>query len=179
MEKKKHLMKQIKKILASIFLMTTVITTYGQGQLNVTSSVFTQGGAIPANYTCAGKNVSPPLTWSNAPKGTKSFAIIMDDPDAPMGVWVHWVLYNLPASVTQLKEDFKIEEIKAVGGKNDYGSATYRGPCPPGGQHRYVFKLYALDKILEVVPGMTKRTLEEVMRGHILAEGKLIGTFSQ
>lgn len=178
MEKRTRL-TQIEKIFATIFLMAIGITTYGQGQLVVTSSVFTDGGAMPVEYTCAGKNISPPLRWNNAPKDTKSFAIIMDDPDAPARVWVHWVLYNIPPDVTQLKEGLITEEIKAGDGRNDFGTLTYRGPCPPMGQHRYVFKLYALDKTLEVVSEMTKQNLEAVMCGHILAEGQLIGIFAR
>jgi len=169
----------MKNISAIIFLMAIITTANGQGQLNVTSVIFAEGGAIPDKYTCAGENVSPPLMWSNAPKETKSFAIIMDDPDAPMGIWVHWVLYNIPTTITQLKEAFKAEEIKAVSGENDFGTTMYKGPCPPAGQHRYLFKLYALDKELEVVSGMTKQKLEGFMKGHILAEGQLMGTYSR
>jgi len=176
---RKKAITRLLKFLYLIILMAININAISQGKLTVASTAFTEGNSIPEKFTCAGKNISPPLSWSNAPAGTKSFALIMDDPDAPMGVWVHWVLYNIPANVTTLKEDLKIADIKAIYGLNDWRSAGYGGPCPPNGQHRYIFKLYALDTVLESASDMTKQKLEAAMKGHILAKGELMGTFAR
>jgi Raf kinase inhibitor-like YbhB/YbcL family protein len=148
--------------------------------LTVTSSAFVAGGSIPAKYTCEGANVSPPLSWTGAPAGTKSFALICDDPDAPAGIWVHWVLYNLPPNVDSLSE--KTDAVSALSngamqGANDFGKVGYGGPCPPPGKsHRYFFKVYALDIDHFLKPGAHKDTLIGAMEHHILAEGQLIGT---
>lgn len=141
---------------------------------------------IPARFTCSGEDVSPMLTWAGAPKEAKSFALICDDPDAPSGTWVHWVIFNIPADVTQLPEGLaKSDIVSAVKGAkqgvNDFHKVGYGGPCPPQGHgvHHYHFKLYALDKELNLRPGVTKRQLEDAMRGHILAQTELIGTFER
>ncbi len=150
--------------------------------LEVTSSAFTQGNPIPARYSCKGEDISPPLTWSDPPAGTQSFVLIMDDPDAPMGTWVHWVIYNIPASARGLPENVPSDAQLpdgSVQGKNSWGRFGYGGPCPPSGTHRYFFKLYALDTTLDLPAGADKRTLESAMRGHILAQGELMGTFSR
>lgn len=150
--------------------------------LTITSSAFRDGAEIPARYTCDGSNVSPPLSWSGAPPGTRSFALIVDDPDAPdphapRTVWVHWVVYNLPAEVTALPENVAPLPHGAAAGVNDFRKTTYGGPCPPVGRHRYFFKLYALDTMLPAGGRTTKATLERDMAGHVLAQAQLMGTY--
>jgi Raf kinase inhibitor-like YbhB/YbcL family protein len=149
-------------------------------ELQITSLAFREGGAIPSTYTCDGRNVSPPLAWTGAPPEMKSFALIADDPDAPMGRWVHWVVYNLPSTTTRLPEAYATDAQMPDGtmqGKSDFGRTGYGGPCPPSGTHRYFFKLYALDTMLLLPPGATAKELENAMRGHILAETRLMGTY--
>ncbi len=152
--------------------------------LDLKSDAFISGQSIPAKYSCIGKNVSPALAWSDPPAGTQSFALIVDDPDAPMGTWVHWVLFNIPADRRSLAEDLPVTG-KNVGpdaiyfGKNSSGNSRYDGPCPPSGTHRYYFKLYALDTLVDLLPGATKEELVKAMQGHILAQGELMGTFSK
>lgn len=147
------------------------------------SSAFANGERIPKKYTCEDVDVSPPLSWEGVPSETKSLVLIMDDPDAPMGTWVHWVVYDMPASLTGLPENVeKSPTVNGVGtqGKNDFRRAGYGGPCPPPGKpHRYFFKLYALDTLLNIAPGATKAEVEKAMRGHILAQGQLMGTYSR
>ena len=150
--------------------------------LKVTSTSFAQGAMIPSRYTCDGSDVSPQLSWTKGPEGTKSYALISDDPDAPVGTWVHWVMYNIPAGMTSLREDIpKVKQLEngALQGKNDFGSYGYRGPCPPGGTHRYCFKIYALDILLGAGPGLTKKQLLKDMEKHILAQGELVGKYSR
>ncbi|MGD8901129.1 MAG: YbhB/YbcL family Raf kinase inhibitor-like protein [Desulfobacterales bacterium] len=150
--------------------------------LVITSSAFSEGQAIPSLYTCDGPDVSPDLAWSGVPETAASLALICDDPDAPMGTWVHWVLFNIPADTDGLPAEIPsdgILENSACHGKNDFGRLGYGGPCPPGGTHRYFFKLYALDTQLELDSGSTKAQLLEAMQGHILAEGQLMGTYSR
>jgi Raf kinase inhibitor-like YbhB/YbcL family protein len=152
--------------------------------LDLKSDAFVNGQSIPAKYSCIGKNISPGLTWSDPPAGTQSFALIVDDPDAPMGTWVHWVLYNIPADLRSLPEDLPIKgkniDPEAIYfGKNSSGNIRYDGPCPPGGTHRYYFKLFALDTLISLLPGATKEEILKAMDGHILAQGELMGTFSK
>jgi Raf kinase inhibitor-like YbhB/YbcL family protein len=147
------------------------------------STAFTTGGTIPKRYTCDGPDVSPPLSWSEPPAGTKSLALIMDDPDAPVGTWVHWVLYDLPASARELQEGIPPSETLANGakqGSNDFRKIGYGGPCPPQGPaHRYFFKLYALDTALNLAPKATKKQVESAMMGHILAQAELMGRYKR
>jgi len=151
--------------------------------IKITSSSFAEGEPIPSKYTCDGENISPPLSWDNAPAGTKSSALICDDPDAPVGTWVHWVLYDLPATITELREETETKEELLNGGRqgrNDFKQIGYGGPCPPkGGPHRYYFKIYALDLELNLKSGATKSEVEDAMKGHLLAEGKLMGTYQR
>lgn len=151
--------------------------------LTLTSAAFAEGQPIPQKYTCQGSDISPALTWTNAPANTKSFALIADDPDAPMGTWVHWVLYDLPPATTALPENVaKTQTIagNARQGINDFHRPGYGGPCPPPGKpHRYYFKLYALDKMLDLKPGAMKPDVEAAMKGHILAQGQLMGTYQR
>ncbi len=149
----------------------------------LTSSAFQDGERIPDRYTCKGEDLSPPLSWRGAPAGTKSFALIVEDPDAPGGTFVHWVIYNLPAALTELSEGVPASEQLedgALQGINDFRTIGYRGPCPPPGKpHRYFFILRALDRELELKAGATKAELEKEIEGHVLAEAKLIGTYSR
>lgn len=151
--------------------------------LEVTSAVFTEGGTIPAKHSCEGVNESPPLGWKGVPAVCKSLALICDDPDAPAGTWVHWVIYNLPPKAAGLPEGVTPEKQLPDGtrqGLNDFRHIGYGGPCPPPGKpHRYYFKLYALDRMLDLPPGVEKRDLERAMQGHILAEGRLMGRYAR
>ena len=150
----------------------------------LTSAAFKDGAPIPGKYTCDGGDVSPPLTWSGAPAGTRSVALIADDPDAPGGTWVHWVLYNLPAEVSELPENIaKVESLDLGGarqGRTDFRRPGYGGPCPPPGPaHRYFFKLYALDTRLELKAGAQKKDVEAAMEGHVLGSAQLMGTYAR
>jgi len=156
---------------------TELPATEATMSLTLTSDAFANGQSIPAKYSCVGKNISPALSWNESPVGTKSFALIVDDPDAPMGTWVHWVLFNIPASTQSLQENADSSAMTA--GKNSSGNTRYDGPCPPSGTHRYFFKLYALDSTLSLSPGATKEQVLKEMEGHILAQGELMGTFSK
>jgi Raf kinase inhibitor-like YbhB/YbcL family protein len=151
-------------------------------EIKVTSSAFKEGSMIPRQYTCDGEDISPPLAWAGVPEDTKSLALICDDPDAPMGTWVHWVLFNIPAGIKELPAKIPSEKIIENGAKhgvNDFRKFGYGGPCPPGGTHRYYFKLYALDTEINLDPGITKAELLKAMEGHILAEGKLMGRYKR
>jgi Raf kinase inhibitor-like YbhB/YbcL family protein len=146
-------------------------------EIKVTSPAFEDGGLIPARYTCDGEDISPPLQWEDVPEGTVSIALISDDPDAPMGTWVHWVLFNLPADTRALAENVPPDKILANGAKQgttDFGRIGYGGPCPPSGTHRYFFKIYALDVEIDSPAGITKSQLLSAMEGHILGKGRLI-----
>lgn len=150
--------------------------------LTIKSSAFHEGDMIPQKYSCDGADISPPVAWEGTPANAKSLALISDDPDAPMGTWVHWVIYNIPPSVKGLPENVpptKTLENGAQQGTNDFRKIGYGGPCPPRGIHRYYFKLYALDKVLEGGPGMTKAQLLKAMEGHILAQGQLMGRYKR
>jgi len=143
--------------------------------LHITSPAFSEGGSIPAKFTCTGQNVSPALAWAGAPDGVRSYALIMDDPDAPRGTWVHWVVFNLPDDRSGLPED--VGQDVGVQGTNSWGRTGYGGPCPPSGTHRYFFKLYALDTALNLKAGASKEDVLRAMEGHILAQGQLMGTY--
>jgi hypothetical protein len=148
--------------------------------LQLTSEAFSDGTMIPKRFTCDGEDVSPPLSWSALPAETGSLALICDDPDAPVGTWDHWVLFNIPATATGLPEDVPAKAIRedgSVHGNNSWGRLGYGGPCPPGGTHRYFFKLYALDIALNLTSGATKSQLVSAMEGHILDQGQLMGKY--
>jgi Raf kinase inhibitor-like YbhB/YbcL family protein len=144
--------------------------------MKLTSSAFENNGKIPSEFTCDGDDISPPLTINEAPEDTKSLALIMDDPDAPMGTFVHWVVWNIPPGT---KEINKGTEPEGVQGKTSFGRQGYGGPCPPSGTHRYFFKLYALDTELDLKEGSSKKDLERAMEDHILAETQLMGTYER
>jgi Raf kinase inhibitor-like YbhB/YbcL family protein len=152
-------------------------------KIQLTSAAFTAGQPIPVKYTADALDISPPLVWSNAPAGTKSFALIADDPDAPVGTWVHWVLYDLPPATTSLAEDtLKVPQLRngAKQGLNDFRKTGYGGPAPPPGKaHRYYFKLYALNAMTGLAPGATKADLLKAMDGYVLGEGQLMGTYQR
>lgn len=147
----------------------------------VSSPAFSSGATIPKPYSCQGDDISPALEWSGHPPQTGGFALIVDDPDAPSGTWVHWVIWNIPASTHQLPENLaKSDRLDdgATQGRNDFGKTGYNGPCPPPGKpHRYFFRLYALDGKLALPPGASRQQLDAAMQGHILAQAEYLGTF--
>ena len=156
--------------------------TERESKLRVESAAFSQGEPIPGKYTADGPNISPALSWSGSPPGARSLALVCEDPDAPRGTWIHWVLYDIPPSVTSLPEAVPSrEKVPGLGthGKNDFGSPGYGGPAPPSGTHRYFFRLYALDRSLSLAAGATARELRRAMEGHVLAQGELMGTYSR
>jgi len=150
--------------------------------ITVSSPAFNEGGMIPAKYTCDGQDISPPLNFDGVPKEAKSLVVISDDPDAPMGTWVHWVLYNLPPDIKGIEEKIPADERLQNGaahGVTDFGRFGYGGPCPPSGTHRYFFKVYALNTTLELSGKVTKEDITKAMEEHILAEGLLIGKYKR
>ena len=150
--------------------------------IQVMSSAFKEGEAIPRQYTCQGEDISPALSWETGPEGTKSIAVIVDDPDAPGGTFVHWVLYDLPGSTRELPEGLPRDKTLPNGAKHGMNSLKklgYSGPCPPSGTHRYFFKVYALDAQTNLPPGKSKADLLQAMKGHILAQGQIMGTYKK
>lgn len=148
--------------------------------MNLTSSVFANGDLIPSIYTCDGQDISPPLFWSDAPLNTVSFVLINDDPDAPMGTWDHWILFNIDSNFTNFAENVNVSKLSGVKqGRNSWGRNDYGGPCPPSGTHRYFFKLYALDLKLDVPDGSSKQKVEKAMVGHVLAKAELMGKYKR
>lgn len=147
--------------------------------IKISSEAFRNGGSIPEEYTCDGINISPSLSWSGIPAGTKSIVLIMDDPDAPMGTFVHWVLFNIPADVENLPRGMEGFKHEIRHGKADFGRVGYGGPCPPSGIHRYYFRIYALDIILNLNSGATRRQVDIAMGGHILTTGELMGKYKR
>ncbi|MBI2108767.1 MAG: YbhB/YbcL family Raf kinase inhibitor-like protein [Parcubacteria group bacterium] len=173
-------------ILSSIVLTLTLlyvifnsalITNTKLGNMKIESSAFKHNEIIPQKYTCDGENVSLPLSFSNIPNGTKTLALIMDDPDAPVGLWVHWTLWNISPGTKEIKENSVPKG--AVEGMTNFGKPGYGGPCPPDGEHRYFFKLYALDAELNLSKETDKGALEEAMMGHVLEKAELIGLYSR
>lgn len=147
--------------------------------LTLTSSAFVDGGMIPTQYTCDGKNISPPLSWQGAPSNTQSYVLIMYDPDAVKGTWVHWVLFNIPSTTNSLPTDVQQLPKGTLVGDNSWDKEEYGGPCPPSGTHRYVFKLYALNKPLFLKEGVNVSAVQAAMQQHILAIGVLVGTYKR
>ncbi|HEY0322795.1 MAG TPA: YbhB/YbcL family Raf kinase inhibitor-like protein [Pyrinomonadaceae bacterium] len=157
-------------------------TPQQKAELKVSSTAFQEGGLIPKGYTCDGANISPPIMWEGVPEKAKTLALIADDPDAPAKTWVHWVVFNLPAGVRELRENVAPQKSimgGGVQGTNDFPKVGYGGPCPPNGTHRYFFKLYALDTELSLEAATTKEQLLKAMEGHIIAEGQLMGKYSR
>ena len=150
--------------------------------LDIKSTAFGEGDSIPKQYTCDGADISPQLSWSQPPEGTGSMVLICDDPDAPMGTWVHWVLYGLSPDTLEISEGIPDDKEVLGGAKhgvNDFRKYGYGGPCPPGGTHRYFFKLYAVDTEVDLDPGATKDEVIDAIKGHVLAEGQLMGRYSR
>ena len=145
--------------------------------LTISSPVFENNGYMPDRYTCDGKDINPPLLIENVPAKAKSLALIVDDPDAPRGVWVHWVLWNITPGTKEIKENSV--PVGAIQGLNDFRKQNYGGPCPPSGTHRYVLKLYALDTLLSLGPNTTKADLENSMKGHIIEQNQIIGLYKR
>jgi hypothetical protein len=162
---------------------TTPPPSSSQTTIELTSTAFVAGEPIPQTYTCDGADISPPLSWGEPPDGTQSFALIMDDPDAPVGTFVHWIAFNIPAGTSSLPEDVPAQEQIPGGGlqgKNSFRNLGYGGPCPPSGStHEYVFKLYALDTTLDLEAGANKRSLVNAMEGYILARAELTGEYTR
>lgn len=146
-------------------------------RLQLTSPAFANRETIPTRFTCDGKDLSPPLNFGNIPTGTKSLALIVDDPDAPAGTWVHWLVWNIPPRTRHLAESSLPPEAKQ--GVNDWRRNEYGGPCPPAGRHRYVFRLYALDTILLLPATANRNELDRAMKKHILGSGTLLGTYQR
>lgn len=145
--------------------------------MKIESSAFKQGESIPSKYTCKGADINPPLNIADVPAAAKSLALIMDDPDAPVGTWVHWLVWNIRPQTTELNEN--TVPAATVQGKNSWGRSNYGGPCPPSGTHRYFFKLYALDALLSLSSSADKAQLEKTMKGHVLAQAELMGVYSK
>ncbi|MFO7971477.1 MAG: YbhB/YbcL family Raf kinase inhibitor-like protein [Desulfobacterales bacterium] len=164
----------------TIIFATLPVSRVEGGTMELTSMAFSEGAMIPGKYTCDGADVSPPLNWGALPPGTKSLALICDDPDAPVGTWVHWVYYDIPAEREGLPENIATDERPAQGGTqgiNDFRKIGYGGPCPPGGTHRYYFKLYALDTILNLSAGATKKQVLKAMENHVIGQTQLMGKY--
>lgn len=151
--------------------------------MDLQSSAFGAGGTIPTMYTCDGQDVSPPLSWSEPPAGTESLVLLCDDPDAPVGTWDHWVLFNIPAASRSLPEGMGAEPVidgAGVQGTNSWDRIGYGGPCPPkGGEHRYYFRLYALDTNLDLDSGAMRKDVEKALQAHVLAQGQLMGRYGR
>lgn len=156
-----------------------VLLTQTISAMELTSSAFNNEGLIPSKYTCNGENVSPPIEWGGAPKNTKSFALLMDDPDAPIGTVDHWVVFNIPATTTSFPEAISSYPEGTQLGHNFSKKNTYGGPCPPDKEHRYFFKLYALDTLLNLKAGVSKADVLAAIKGHVLVEAQLIGKYDQ
>lgn len=170
--------------MALVFLAAGVsVAKDSSGKLELTTTAFRPGGTIPTQFTCSGANISPSLSWNHPPPRTQSFVLIVDDPDAPAGTWVHWVVYNLPASARQLPEHVPPGDVVASGGRqgvNDFPTNGYGGPCPPPGKpHRYFFRLYALDTILDLRAPVHRKNVDWAMKGHVLAQAELMGTLGR
>lgn len=152
--------------------------------LDLESNDIIHNGKISSRYTCDGANYSPSLSWSDVPDRTQSFVLICDDPDAPAGTWVHWVIFNIPRKVRSLPEDVprvkKLKNIGALQGINDFGKIGYGGPCPPSGEkHRYFFKLYAVKNVLYLEPGATKQEVLDAIEGKVIEKSQIIGTYQR
>lgn len=148
----------------------------------IESPAFKNGERIPSKYTCDGDDISPEIKWKDAPKSAKSLALILDDPDAPVGVFTHWVILNIPPSQNGLEEGIETKptlQNGSIQGKTDFGRVGYGGPCPPSATHRYRFHLYALDTTLSLLPGSTKQQVLRAVQGHVLAEAEMIGLYSR
>lgn len=169
-------------LITTIFVLNFYFSKNKSNKINtihmqLSSPAFAYGDDIPTKFTCDGENVNPPLVISEVPQEAKSLVLIVDDPDAPSGTWLHWSLWNIPMTTIEIKENSL--PIGSITGTNDFNLTKYRGPCPPSGTHRYFFKLYALDNIINLPEGASLSELEEKMKNHILEEVELIGKYSK
>jgi Raf kinase inhibitor-like YbhB/YbcL family protein len=174
-------MKALNFILLCVLCYSLPTNSLEAANMKLTSPSFTDQEKIPSHFTCDGKNISPELNWEGVPAGTKSFALIVEDPDAPLPhrPWVHWVVFNIPAEITTLPEGTRDFPKLGYQGITSFDKEHYGGPCPPSGTHRYYFKLYALDTVLQLPPSAPKSYVEAAMRGHSLAEATLMGTYAR
>jgi Raf kinase inhibitor-like YbhB/YbcL family protein len=161
---------------AAIAFVAIVSFATGGAKMKITSSAFQEGASIPSKFSCDGANTSPPLQIAEVPSGAKSLALIVDDPDAPSGLFTHWTVWNISAQINAIAEG---SAPKGVQGTNDFGKSGYGGPCPPSGTHRYYFKIFALDRELDLPFGAKRGQLDEAMKGHIVAQGELMGRYSR
>jgi Raf kinase inhibitor-like YbhB/YbcL family protein len=172
-------------LFCGVLLPVVLIHAHAKGgtmPVSISSPAFGLHQPIPSQYTCDGKDISPPLALNAVPANTKSIVLICDDPDAPAGTWVHWVCYDIPPSATGISEDQpKADSLSCGGtqGKNDFHRIGWGGPCPPGGTHRYFFKVYCLDIVLNLLPGKTKKDIEKAMKGHVIDRGEFYGVYSR
>lgn len=168
--------KRIISNAVAISLVAIVTSAAGRAKINVTSSAFQEGGSIPSRFTCDGSDTSPPLQISGVPPETKSLVLIVDDPDAPGGLFTHWLLWNIPPKTTSIPQG---SSPNGVQGTNDFGKAGYRGPCPPPGTHRYSFKVFAIDRQLDLRSRAKRSEVEAAMRDHVTAQGELVGRYAR
>jgi Raf kinase inhibitor-like YbhB/YbcL family protein len=168
--------KPMTTVAIAILLATIVSFGAGGAKMKITSSAFNEGGNIPSKFTCDGSDTSPPLQVTSVPPGAKSLVLIADDPDAPGGLFTHWLVWNIAPQTNSIAEG---TAPKGVHGTNDFGKSGYRGPCPPPGTHRYSFKIFALDRELDLPSGAKRGQLDAAMKGHVIAQGELIGRYSR
>jgi Raf kinase inhibitor-like YbhB/YbcL family protein len=163
---------------AAVASLLVAIASFGAGEtkMKVTSSAFEQGGNIPVKFTCDGSDTSPPLQITGIPSNAKTLVLIADDPDAPAGLFTHWLVWNIPPETNSIAEGIT---PKGVQGANDFGKSRYRGPCPPPGTHRYAFKIFALDRELDLRAGAKRNQVDTAMKGHIIAQGELVGRYAR
>lgn len=162
---------------AALVALLTLEAATTDSRMEITSSVFQEGSEIPVKFTCEGSNAKPDLRFANIPPGAKSLALIMDDPDAPRGLFTHWIMWNIDPKTTEIAEE--TGPRNAIEGTNDFGKNGYGGPCPPSGTHRYYFKIFALDRTLELKPTAKRAELDAAMRGHVITQGEVMGRFSK
>ena len=167
-----------KAIIAGALVALAAIVSFAAGgaKMKITSSAFQQGGNIPSKFSCDGRNTSPPLQISDVPPGAKSLVLIVDDPDAPSGLFTHWAVWNISPQIGSISEG---STPKGVQGTNDFGKSGYGGPCPPSGTHRYYFKIFALDQQLDLPSGAKRSQLDAAMKGHMVAQGELMGRYAR
>ncbi len=177
-EKVKKMLLNFLSIFLPMFISKDIVMAQQQS-LKLHSPAFQHEGEIPSKYTCRGEDVSLPLSWEGVPKGTKSFALIMEDPDAPAGTWVHWVIFNIPPDVKKLEENIRTLSAGAKEGINSWSKLGYRGPCPPHGEHRYFIRFWALDTILDLPKGATSRDVRNAIQEHILGSAEFMGKYGK
>lgn len=166
-------------LLGCFFCGYTATPSFGEQNMLISSTAFEDGASIPRDYSCQGKDISPPLAWTGVPANAKSLVLIVDDPDAPQQTWDHWLLFNISVTVHALPENMTHLPAATKQGINGWGKTGYKGPCPPSGEHRYFFKLYALDMLLALPDGVDKKTLEAAMKNHVLAQATLMGKYKK